>query len=404
MKFYQLAFRYLYRKKSKAFLLFLVMLVINSMILSSSIILRASEESRLAMQKKMGTKVVLEAKDKNQSVMEAEIKKLQDMEEVAYLNRIGSSTAYPVNFNPVTKSDSEEENNQIINLQSCDNLEYDNGFDDLRYRLIKGNTVTKDSKNEAVINFMLAEANGLEIGDELEIGTQTGNVTTVKITGMYVAGNESNQMNELPSADRLENRIFIDNHSYTELFDTAAYQKIAIYIKNPNQITAVEKEMKELFGNRVNITTSDVLYQQLEVPLKQAIRVMKVMLIFTLIAGVTVISLLLCMWMRARKREVAVFVSMGRTKTEIFMQFFLETINVFCLSVCFACISGRGIAGAMKKLLTGNAEVSLSVSLHGQDIAAVFFIGGLTVILAVCISLTPVLRAKPKDILSKMEG
>ena len=58
----------------------------------------------------------------------------------------------------------------------------------------------------------------------------------------------------------------------------------------------------------------------------------------------------------------------------------------------------------MKKLLTGNAEVSLSVSLHGQDIAAVFFIGGLTVILAVCISLTPVLRAKPKDILSKMEG
>ncbi len=58
----------------------------------------------------------------------------------------------------------------------------------------------------------------------------------------------------------------------------------------------------------------------------------------------------------------------------------------------------------MENLLTRSGEVSLGVSLHVWDIAAVFFIGGFTVVLAVCISLTPVLRAKPKDILSKMEG
>ncbi len=404
MKFYQLAFRYLYRKKSRTFLLLLVMVVINSMILSSGMILRASDKSRIAMQKKMGTKIVLETEDKNQYIMEKEAERLQKIKEVERLNRIGSSPAYPVNFNPITKSDSEEERNHMIDLQSCDNLERDNGFDDLRYRLLRGDTITEDSKNEAVINFTLAEANGLEIGEELEIATQTGKVVTVKITGMYITGNERNQMDTLSSADRLENRIFIDNDSYKELFDTAAYYKIAVYIKNPNQTAVLEQEVKELLGNKVDITTSDTLYRQLEVPLNQIIRVMKLMLILTLIAGVTVISLLLCMWMRARKREVAVFVSMGKTKTEIFMQFFLETVNVFCLSICFACISGRGIAGIMENLLTRSGEVSLGVSLHVWDIAAVFFIGGFTVVLAVCISLTPVLRAKPKDILSKMEG
>lgn len=367
-------------------------------------ILRASDKSRLAIQEKMGTKIVLEAEDKNQYIMEKEAERLQKIKEVAYLNRIGSSPAYPVNFNPVTKSDSEEERNHMIELQSCDNLERDNGFDDLRYRLLRGDTITEDSKNEAVINFTLAEANGLEIGEELKIGTKTGKTVTVKITGMYITGNERNQMDTLSSADRLENRIFIDNDSYKELFDTATYYKIAVYIKNPNQTAVLEQEVKELLGNKVDITTSDTLYRQLEVPLNQIIRVMKLMLILTLIAGVTVISLLLCMWMRARKREVAVFVSMGKTKTEIFMQFFLETVNVFCLSICFACISGRGIAGIMENLLTRSGEVSLGVSLHVWDIAAVFFIGGFTVVLAVCISLTPVLRAKPKDILSKMEG
>ena len=81
---------------------------------------------------------------------------------------------------------------------------------------IKINRICRAAANtiyEAVINFTLAEANGLEIGEELEIATQTGKVVTVKITGMYITGNERNQMDTLSSADRLENRIFIDNYS-----------------------------------------------------------------------------------------------------------------------------------------------------------------------------------------------
>ena len=82
MKFYQLAFRYLYRKKSRTFLLLLVMVVINSMILSSNMILRASDKSRLAIQEKMGTKIVLEAEDKNQYIMEKEAERLQKIKEI----------------------------------------------------------------------------------------------------------------------------------------------------------------------------------------------------------------------------------------------------------------------------------------------------------------------------------
>ena len=405
MKFYQLAFRYLCRKKSKTFILLLVLLFINSMILGSYMILHATEDSRITMQEKMGTKAVLEVKGSDRFITENEVGEIRDMDGVISVNRMADSAVYPVNFNPITNSDSEEENNWKVTLLSYDELERDSAFSDLRYRLMKGDMITEGSGKGAVINFALADANGLEIGDEMEVGTETGSVINVKIIGVFVAGSERNQMDTLPAVNRIENQIFIDNESYTGLFDNAGYRKIAVYTKKPDQIDVLVQELKDFLGSRVEITTADILYRQLEVPLNRIVRVMKLMLVFTLAAGVTITSILLCMWMRSRKREIAVFISMGKKKTDIFMQVFMETAAVFCLSVFGACVIGSGMAGIMKELLMEeNTAVLLSVSLQAGDIAAMFFAGGCIAVIAVCISLLPILRANPKDILSKMEG
>lgn len=405
MKFYQLAFRYLCRKKSKTFILLLVLLFINSMILGSYMILHATEDSRITMQEKMGTKAVLEVKGSDRFITENEVRKIRDMDGVISVNRMADSAVYPVNFNPITNSDSEDENNWKVTLLSYDELERDSAFSDLRYRLMKGDMITESSGKGAVINFALADANGLEIGDEMEVGTETGSVINVKIIGVFVAGSERNQMDTLPAVNRIENQIFIDNESYTGLFDNAGYRKIAVYTKKPDQVDVLVQELKDFLGSRVEITTADILYRQLEVPLNRIVRVMKFMLVFTLAAGVTITSILLCMWMRSRKREIAVFISMGKKKTDIFMQVFMETAAVFCLSVFGACVIGSGMAGIMKELLMEeNTAVLLSVSLQAGDIAAMFFAGGCIAVIAVCISLLPILRANPKDILSKMEG
>lgn len=405
MRFYQLAFRYLCRKKSKTFILFLVLLSINSMILGSYMILHATEDSRITMQEKMGTKAVLEVKGSDQFITENEVREIRDMDGVISVNRMADSTVYPINFYPITNSDSEEENNWKVTLLSYDELERDSAFSDLRYRLMKGDMITEGSGKGAVINFALADANGLEIGDEMEVGTETGSVINVKIIGVFVAGSERNQMDTLPAVNRIENQIFIDNESYTGLSDNAGYRKIAVYTKNPDQIDVLVQELKDFLGSRVEIITADILYRQLEVPLNRIVRVMKLMLVFTLAAGVTITSILLCMWMRSRKREIAVFISMGKKKTDIFMQVFMETAAVFCLSVFGACVIGSGMAGIMKELLMEeNTAVLLSVSLQAGDIATMFFAGGCIAVIAVCISLLPILRANPKDVLSKMEG
>lgn len=403
MKFYQLAFRYLCRKKSKTFILLLVLLFINSMILGSYMILHATQDSRIAMQEKMGTKAVLEIKESDQFLMENEVRAIEDMDGVISVNRMADSAVYPVNFNPITNSDSEEESNGKVTLLSYDELERDSAFSDLRYRLMKGDMITEGSGKGAVINFVLADANSLEIGDEIKVGTETGSVINVKIIGVFVAGSERNQMDTLPAVNRIENQIFIDNESYMGLSDNVGYRKTAVYTKNPDQIDVLVQELKDFLGNRVEITTADILYRQLEVPLNRIVRVMKLMLIFTLAAGVTITSLLLCMWMRSRKREIAVFISMGKRKADIFMQVFMETATVFCLSVFGACTIGSVMAWIMKKMLMEeNTAALLSVSLQARDIVAMFLVGVCIAVIAVCISLLPILRANPKDILSKV--
>ena len=368
-------------------------------------ILHATEDSRLTMQEKMGTKAVPEVKGNSQMITEKELRAIRDLDGVTFVNRLGSSAVYPVDFNPVTNSDSEEENNRKVTLLSYDDLERDSAFSEVRYRLMKGKLITDGSEKGAVINYALADANGLAIGDEMKVGTENGTVISVKIIGIFSAGSERNQMDTLPAVNRVENQIFIDNASYRELFEHAGYQKIAVYTKSPDRIEVLVRELEDILGDRVKITTADMLYRQLEVPLNRIVRVMKLMLLSTLAAGVTITSLLLCMWMRGRKRDMAVLISMGRRKTYIFLQAFMETAVVFCLSVLGACVIGSGMAGLMKELLMeDNSAVLLSVSLQVGDLAAMFSAGGCMAVIAVCISLLPVFRTNPKYILSKMEG
>ena len=122
--------------------------------------------------------------------------------------------------------------------------------------------------------------------------------------------------------------------------------------------------------------------------------------------GTVVVSLLLCMWMRTRQKEVAIFMSLGKTKSEIFLQTLLEAGSVFTLSVLGATAIGKLFSGVLQNVITGSETVTenLKVVLQIQDIGMLFLLGGAVILVALCCSILPILRANPKDILAKMEG
>ena len=130
------------------------------------------------------------------------------------------------------------------------------------------------------------------------------------------------------------------------------------------------------------------------------------MRLLTFITGTMIVSLLLCMWMRSRQKEMAVLISMGEQKHIILLQALLEAAIVFLIALVFACGFGTLTASWLQNLLFSSVETgaSLEVSLQLTDVALLLGIGSGVVVIAVLLSLLPVIRANPKDILSRMEG
>ena len=406
MPFYQRGVLYLTRKRAKSILLLMIFLFVNSMILGTNMILHAAQSTEAAMKEKTKAKVVCEMVDAGQPVTEEDAREIGNLDAVTSLNRMGQQAAYLPELLPVTGNTSTEADNQKVSLFSFDDMETDSPFADQSFRLTEGRLIGPDSRYCAVVNQGFAQANGLKVGDTFSLENEEGKKTTVEIIGEYLAGNETRQEKETLALYRQENQIYIDNTAYLELFGEKGFYKLSAYVSQPELLDSLAGEIQEIVGEKAEVTTSDTLYQQMKAPLTQITRVVSLMRLLAFGTGTAVVSLLLCMWMRSRQKEMAVFLSMGEGKDVIFWQALLESAVVFLIALLGACALGTAASGWMQKLLLATVDTgaSLTVTLQAGDIAQLLGIGGTVVGIGVLLSLIPVLRSNPKDILSRMEG
>ena len=406
MPFYQRGVLYLTRKRAKSILLLMIFLFVNSMILGTNMILHAAQSTEAAMKEKTKAKVVCEMIDAGQPVTEVDARKIGNLDAVTSINRMGQQAAYLPELLLVTGNTSTEADNQKVSLLSFDDMETDSPFADQSFRLTEGRLIGPDSQYCAVVNQGFAQANGLKVGDTFSLENEEGKKTTVEIIGEYLAGNETRQEKETPALYRQENQIYIDNTAYLELFGEKGFYKLSAYVSQPELLDSLAGEMQEIVGEKAGVTTSDTLYQQMKAPLTQITRVVSLMRLLAFGTGTAVVSLLLCMWMRSRQKEMAVFLSMGEGKSVVFWQALLESAVVFLIALLGACALGAAASGWMQKLLLATVDTgtSLTVTLQAGDIAQLLGIGGAVVGIGVLLSLIPVLRSNPKDILSRMEG
>ena len=406
MPFYQRGVLYLTRKRAKSILLLMIFLFVNSMILGTNMILHAAQSTEASMKEKTKAKVVCEMADAGQPVTEEDARGIGNLDAVTSINRMGQQAAYLPELLPVTGNTSTEADNQKVSLLSFDDMEADSPFADQSFRLTEGRLIGSDSRYCAVVNQGFTQANGLKVGDTFSLENEEGKKTTVEIIGEYLAGNETRQEKETLALYRQENQIYIDNTAYLELFGEKGFYKLSAYVSQPELLDSLAGEIQEIVGEKAEVTTSDTLYQQMKAPLTQITRVVSLMRLLAFGTGTAVVSLLLCMWMRSRQKEMAVFLSMGEGKSVIFWQALLESAVVFLIALLGACALGAAASGWMQELLLATVDTgtSLTVSLQAGDIAQLLGIGGAVVGIGVLLSLIPVLRSNPKDILSRMEG
>lgn len=405
MEFYKRAIRYLARKRSKTAILFLVLFVAETMILCTVTILRASEEAKSSLYEKTKSKVIAEISDKDHLITTEDINAIFNFDGVKDINKMAKSQCYPVGFRLYTgNQDSTKENSQA-QVVSYDSLSTDGPFAEGQIRLIKGDF--PEDKNEIVVNQNLAEMNQWELGDTVLLKNDAGEKINAVISGLYLSGTESKQTKSTLAVYRIENTIYGMPELALKLQRQKGFESASVYVKNPEQLTSIEQQISRKLGKKVELTKSDALYRQMEQPLKQVVRVVKLMLILTIGTAAIVITLLLCMWMRARKKETAVYISLGENKGTIFLQILLEGLLVFFMATVISVLSGNYMAEALKKLLFTENQISsvpLEIGIRVADIGWLAVAGAGILLIAVGISLIPILLANPKDTLSEMEG
>ena len=161
MNFAERAFRYLFRKKGKAIILFWVLLITETMILSTVTILRASEVARIELLGKSKAKLLIEREKAEELFTDDEYKKLEKLENVKAVNRVAEVQLYPMDFKIITKSESVDADNQKLRIMAYDSLEDDGPFADGQIHLTMMAGIQRMPRVELATVQKLIKINGI---------------------------------------------------------------------------------------------------------------------------------------------------------------------------------------------------------------------------------------------------
>ena len=398
MNFVKRAMRYVCRKSGKSVLLFFLFLVADITILGTLAILDTSSGINDEIRRQTNAKVVIENLEVNRSLTEQDYRKLLDIASINSMNRMAKCILYPNGFAPITGAD-ENEIGQVC-LIGFDDMEKDSPFTENVCRLVAGEFAKNE--NEIVINQHLAEQNQIEIGDELCFISENEN-GSARVTGFYLTGNERKQTENVLTINRIENQIYT-NFSFAVEMGAERYEKIIAYVNNPEQLSETADVIGNTLGEGLGISTQDTMYQKMKFSIMQIERVTKLVFGLTVMTSIFVVGMLLCMWMRNRKVEIAVFVSLGISKLEVFLQMMTQIVCIYFLSCMMSAGVFRAIIPFLSELMGGMDGVRMNLVFSMRNVWKVWGIGVIVLILITFIVMLPCLTKKIKDTLSEMEG
>ncbi|EFK93820.1 efflux ABC transporter, permease protein [Finegoldia magna ACS-171-V-Col3] len=308
------------------------------------------------------------------------------------------------------------------------------------YKLVEGEHLKNDDKNKILMHKDLAAKNHLKIGDKLKLKSnlfdadnekQANETVEVTIKGLFDGHNNGG----VSAAQELyENTLITDLNTAAKVYgnteDTAVYQDATFFVKGNKKLEDVMKNLGKLDINwqEYNLIKSSSNYPALQESISGIYAIADKLFIGSLAFAGLVVALLLFLWMNARKKEIAVLLSIGMSKAKIFGQFVTELLLVaipaYIGSFFLARFAGDKIGNNILQKVTGNiadkiakqsastglgggAEVdgfnktltSLDINISTKALIYVVIFMTIVLLISLIISSTNILRKNPKDLL-----
>lgn len=390
MNYLQRAFCYISRKRLKSLLLFLIFTVVNCMVLGIVGIQRSSEEVMKELRSNAESKVILEIRQGAEQFTEDDVQGILETPNINWMNYLWSEQIEIPELVPVIE---DEQSDQLFTVHCQTKIDKDSPFEEQIYRLVEGDFPSV--ANEIVINQMLADQNGLHVGDELQ--------GKYRITGLFLSGTERQQTKIVATVNRIENQIYLlADENLSESGNS--YTKVVCYVAEPEKLDELVGTLGEKYSEKAYVQANDHTYQKMRISIEQTGRITMFVLVITLITGCSVTGLLLSMWMRGRKTEIAVYVSLGLEKSNLLMQAVAEGLVLYIISFV---ISGFLAYSLLPKLSSSLGILEGAGGSWKADYAGSLLTlgcGMCMIILLTVIGMFPYLKKQPKEILSEMEG
>ncbi|EIF6289200.1 ABC transporter permease [Clostridium perfringens] len=450
------AFAYVTRKSLKSVIILLVVLSMSALSLISLSIKdatnRASEETfgniTSSFSMEINRQVNPGTPRGGGNVKGEDIKKISENKNIySYVKRI-NSVADLIDHDIVETKETlanqspERSKNfkRTVMLTGVNESSKENKFVSGAYTLIEGKHLENQDKNKVLMHKDLAKKNNLKVGDKIKIKSNlfdadnekgANETVEVEIKGLFDGHN--NGVVSVPQ-ELYENTLITDINTAAKVYgnteDTAAYQDATFFVKGDKNLEKVIKDIGKLDINwrEYNLIKSSSNYPALQQSISGIYSIANKLFAGSLIFAGVVVSLLLFLWINARKKEIAVLLSLGISKLTIFGQFLIELIFIsipaFIGSYFLASYTGdklgnnilnRVTGDIAKKIakqslssqLGGGAEVdgfnktltSLDINILPKSMMYVILFMSLVLIISLIISSYSILKKNPKELL-----
>lgn len=450
------AFAYVTRKSLKSVIILLVVLSMSALSLISLSIKdatnRASEETfgniTSSFSMEINRQVNPGTPRGGGNVKGEDIKKISENKNIySYVKRI-NSVADLIDHDIVETKETlanqspERSKNfkRTVMLTGVNESSKENKFVSGAYTLIEGKYLENQDKNKVLMHKDLAKKNNLKVGDKIKIKSNlfdadnekgANETVEVEIKGLFDGHN--NGVVSVPQ-ELYENTLITDINTAAKVYgnteDTAAYQDATFFVKGDKNLEKVIKDIGKLDINwrEYNLIKSSSNYPALQQSISGIYSIANKLFAGSLIFAGVVVSLLLFLWINARKKEIAVLLSLGISKLTIFGQFLIELIFIsipaFIGSYFLASYTGdklgnnilnRVTGDIAKKIakqslssqLGGGAEVdgfnktltSLDINILPKSMMYVILFMSLVLIISLIISSYSILKKNPKELL-----
>ena len=343
MRIIKRAYLYVTRKKGKSILLFFILLIMATFVLTGLSIRKASQAVQTNLRGTLGGEfcVSVELTESNpyfrmdndgEGALDiyTELPVTQDMID-AIMGIIGvekydasSQTLVSTNLtifpgNVPLKGDL---NNKVY-ARTVAGTENNSFFQSGIMELIEGKHITGNERNAAVISKDMADQNNLKIGDAISLKADAE--TEVKITGIYEILKPDPVFESIVTYEKLENQIFIDTDTLQNLFGDmpVGFYEVVFTVNDPAQLDSIMSEVKGLTAvdwRAFEVWADNQTYLAAAAPLQKLQALMSSIIWVIVLVSTIILSLILAMWGRSRIHETGVFLSLGIGKASIIRQ------------------------------------------------------------------------------------